>query len=235
MDDTRTAPQSAGTGYRLVVEPERLVAGFAVVACVLLLVHVALTIYHYQVEEFPWIPWRQLFDVDEEENLPTWFSGFLLGVTAFWVWVAAEDKRGSADRWWVHWTLLAGGFLLLCLDEIAGLYESINTVIEVDWAIPRGIFALLTGLMFFPFLWSLPARTRNAFVLAGCIYLGGAVGVEIIGDPMDADTMTYNLTTAVEEGLEMGGVIVFLAALLRYMSRAQDDSRDIRVTVGLSE
>ena len=63
---------------------------------------------NYQVEELEWIPWRQLFDVDEENNIPTWFAGFLLAVTAFWVWVVADAKHGSSDRWWMHWKLLAG-------------------------------------------------------------------------------------------------------------------------------
>ncbi len=235
MDDTRTAPRPAVPGYRVVVEPGRLVAGVALVAFVLLLIHSVLTVYHYRVEELEWIPWRQLFDVDEENNIPTWFAGFLLGVTAFWVWVVGDAKRGSSDRWWMHWKLLAGGFLLLSLDEIAGLHETVNTVIDVTWAIPGGILALLIGLMFFPFLWSLPAGTRTAFIVAGCIYVGGAVGVEIIGEPMGSDTMTYNLTTVVEEGMEMGGVILFLATLLRYTARQQNDSEEILVTVGVSE
>ena len=235
MDGTSTAPQPPATDYRVVIEPERLVAGFALVAFALLLVHSVLTVYHYQVEELDWIPWRQLFDVDEENNLPTWFSGFLLAVTAFWVWVSAEAKRGSSDRWRMHWKLLAWGFLLLSLDEVAGLHETVNTMMDVTWAIPGGILALLVGLMFFPFLWNLPAGTRNAFVVAGCIYVGGAIGVEIIGEPLDSDTMIYNLSTVVEEGMEMGGVILFLAALLRYMAPPQDDSPEIGVTVGVGE
>jgi hypothetical protein len=235
MDDGPGAtPRPTATEYRVVVEPARLIAGLAVVACVLLLVHSVLTVYHYQVREIEWVPWRQLFDVDEEENLPTWFSGFLLGLTALWVWVVAEAKRGSSDRFRVHWTLLAGGFFLLSLDEIAGLHESVNTVIEVNWAIPGGILALLVGVMFFSFLWSLPSRTRMAFLVAGAIYVGGGAGVELIGEPMETDTMAYNLTTVVEEGMEMGGVILFLAALLRYMRRRQgDDGRSVSVTVSL--
>ena len=97
--------------------------------------------------------------------------------------------------------------------------------------VPGGILALLVGLTFFSFLWSLPTATRNAFFLAGCIYVGGAVGVEILGAPMDADTMTYNLTTVVEEGMEMAGVLLFLMALLQYMSRQQGETHEIGVTV----
>ena len=79
----------------------------------------------------------------------------------------------------------------------------------------------------------LPAGTRNAFVLAGCVAVGGAVGGELIGEPMTADTMIYKLTTAVEDGMEMYGVIIFLAALMRYMTRAQSGHDDLGVTVSL--
>ena len=235
MDGTPTAPRRMATDYRVVIDPGQLVAGFAVAAFALLLVHSVLTVYHYQVDEVEWIPWRQLFDVDEENNLPTWFSGFLLGVTAFWVWVVADVKRGSSDRWWMHWKLLAWGFFLLCVDEVAGLHETVNTITEVTWAIPGGILALVVGLMMFPFVWSLPAGTRDAFIAAGCLYVGGAVGVEIIGEPMDSDTMLYNLTTVVEEGMEMGGVILFLAATLQYAAPPHKDSHGIDVTVGVTE
>ena len=231
MDGTHTAPESTATGYRISTDSEWLVTGFALTAFALLLVHSVITVYHYQIEELEWIPWRQLFDVDEENNLPTWFSGFLLGVTSFWIWIAAEDKRRTSDRWWIHWKALALGFFVLSIDEIAGLHESFNTVTDATWAIPGGILALLVGLTFFSFLWSLPTATRNAFFLAGCIYVGGAVGVEILGAPMDADTMTYNLTTVVEEGMEMAGVLLFLMALLQYMSRQQGETHEIGVTV----
>lgn len=65
MDGTHTAPGSTGTDYRIVTDSERLVTGLALTAFALLLVHSVITVYHYQVEELEWIPWRQLFDVDE--------------------------------------------------------------------------------------------------------------------------------------------------------------------------
>ena len=74
-----------------------------------------------------------------------------------------------------------------------------------------------------------------AFLLAGCIYVGGAVGVELIGAPMEEDAMPYNLTTVVEEGMELAGVILFLAATLRHMAPRQDGSQEIEVTAGVHE
>lgn len=221
--------------YRLVVDRRQLIVGFSLVAFMLLLIHSIITVYHYQVAEIDWVPWRQLFDVDTENNLPTWFSGFLLGVTAFWVWILAEAKRRSGDRWALHWKILALGFLLMSLDEVAGLHESFNTVSDVTWAIPGGILAMTIGLAYFPFLWNLPKSARNAFVLAGCIYVGGAVGVEMIGAPMEEDAMPYNLVTVVEEGMEMGGVILFLSAVLAYMGPARRAGADLEVEVALSE
>ena len=233
MAGAKTPPQSTAPDYRVVVEPARLVARLSFVAFVLLLIHSTLTVYHYRVHALAWVPWRQLFDVDQENNVPTWFSGCLLGVTALSVWIVADAKRELSDRWWAHWMLLAGGFLLLSLDEIAGLHETVNTIIDTTWAIPGGILALLTGVAFIPFLRSLPTATRNAFIVAGCIYVSGAVGLEIIGDFLNEDSMTYKLTTVVEEGMEMGGVIMCLAALLQYMGRSQGSSREVNVHVGV--
>jgi hypothetical protein len=231
MDDT---PRAHTVDYRLTIDPNKLIVGLSLAAGMLLLVHGVLTVYHYQVAEIDWIPWRQLFDVDEENNLPTWFSGGLAAVTATWLWIQASASRTRVDKWALYWRVLAIGFLLISLDEIAGIHETINTVITVTWAIPFGILALVIGLSFFPFLWALPARTRNTFVLGGIMFVGGAIGVEMIGAPMVEDAMPYNLLTIVEEGLEMYGVIVFLAGLLRFMRRGTA-SATLSVTATLEE
>jgi len=231
MDET---PNTQTSDYRLEVWPAQMITGLVVAAAMLLLVHAVLTVYHYGVQELEWIPWRQLFDVDEENNLPTWFSGLLAGITAFWLWLQASAARDAADRWALHWKVLAIGFFLISLDEVAGLHESVNSITDTTWAIPGGILALLIGLSYFSFLWHLPTATRNMFLLAGAIFVGGAVGVEMIGAPMVEDAMPYNLLTVVEEGMEMGGVILFLWALLKYMTRHRRGARRITVDVTVS-
>ena len=75
----------------------------------------------------------------------------------------------------------------MAVDEVAGVHESINSVIEITWAIPAGFAALLIGLAFLPFLLPLPRRTALLFMLAGFIFLGGAVGIEIIGNSVHGD------------------------------------------------
>ncbi len=189
-------------------------------ALLLLACHAGLTLYHYRVEPLPWLL-RQLFDVDRENNLPTWYSAFLLLVATALLWLCARQRKAEGDRWSGQWLALAGGFLLMSLDEVAGVHETINSVIEVTWAIPAALLVPVLGLAFVPFLLHLPRRTAFRFVLAGAIYLAGALGVEIFGNSLSVqslrDTLQYNLATLVEEALEMLGVILFIHALLRYM------------------
>jgi hypothetical protein len=43
------------------------------------------------------------------------------------------------------------------------------------------------------------------------------------------DTLAYNLWNAVEEGGEMGGVVLFIYALVGYMGRGEDVHVDVTV------
>ncbi len=126
-------------------------------------------------------------------------------------------KRNQNDAMAKRWTILFLGFAFLSIDEIAGIHESINSVIDDSWAIGGAVIVLLLAVYFLPFLKALPRATLIGFVIAGSIFVRGAVGMEIIGEPMESDSLLYNMTTMVEEGMEMFGIILFLKALLRYM------------------
>lgn len=182
--------------------------------------HVLLTVVHFQLVELPWYL-RQIFDVDEEDSFPTWYSAFALGLTAVVLWGQARRQHAVASPWRWHWSGLALGFLVLSIDEIAGMHESLNSMTEHSWAVPGTIVVALVGGIYLSFLVQLERRTAVWFAIAGALYVGGAVGVEYYTEPYlenDAlNTLAYNLWTAVEEGMEMGGVLLFLSALLRHM------------------
>lgn len=186
----------------------------------LLAIHVLLTVVHYEVVEIPWHV-RQLFDVDEEDSFPTWYSSAALLLTAVTLWVNARRQcaLGSPLRW--HWSGLAVGFLLLSIDEIAGIHETMNSLIDGSWAVPGAVLAALIGGLYLMFLVRLDRKTAIQFVIGGAIFVGGAVGVELYTEPYlendQLNTLAYNLWTAVEEGMEMSGVLIFLGALLRSM------------------
>ncbi len=187
----------------------------AVTALVFVSIHCFLKYYHYTLEEIPWLI-LQLFDLDEENNLPTWFSSFLLLNSAIVLTIPARRSSGR-DRFW--WTFLSAGFLVLSIDEVAGLHESLNTAIEINWAIPGGILVLVTGVLFIPFLRSLPRRVAILFLASGCIYVSGAIAIELLSEDMDEDSLAYGFAVALEESLEMAGALMFLAVNLHEVKK----------------
>ena len=89
--------------YQIRVSSRLLIRILAIAAVALLITHAALTIYHYQVDALSWLPWRQLFDVDEENNLPTWYSEFLLLTASVFLWLCAGQKKADREPWVAHW------------------------------------------------------------------------------------------------------------------------------------
>lgn len=212
---TSEATMQSGT-YLLPIDEKKLIARLTFFATFLLCAHGLLVCYNYMIEETPWYL-LQLFDVNEEHNLPTWFSGFNLLVAVFFLWVVNTAKPASGDPFMRRWTVLWAGFFFLAIDEIAGIHESINSVVEPTWAYGGAVIAVVLAIYFIPFLKSLPRPTLIRFVVAGAIFVGGAVGMEIVGEPMESDSLIYNLTTMVEEGMEIFGVILFTRALIQYL------------------
>ncbi|MBL4681459.1 MAG: hypothetical protein JKY88_12150 [Pseudomonadales bacterium] len=195
----------------------------------LLSMHLGLNYYNHQVAETSWLL-HQLFELDEENNIPTWFSSFLLLNNAFFLWIIAESHykgfraaENSVDHYRIHWRVLAFGFLVLAIDETAGLHETFHTAIDTNWAIFGGILVALVGLAFIPFLLSLPRTIAAWFVLAGAIFIGGAIGIEYLSKDMDEDSMSYGFAVAVEEGMEMLGALLFLFIILREMKKGQTE------------
>lgn len=206
--------------YTLPLRRQKLVLLLSLCSIILLGIHVGLTLYHYRVDELPWLL-RQLFDVDEENNIPTWYSSIALFLAALLLFLLARGKSDNRDPFSIYWIGLSAGFLLLSLDEMAGLHESLNTVTESSWALYGAVVVIIVAIAYLRFLYHLPTRTAVQFILSGAVFLGGAIGVELYTEPYlhnDAlDTLAYNLWTPVEEGMEMFGVILFINALLTYM------------------
>jgi hypothetical protein len=221
--------------YSVSLSPAALAKILSIATVSLLACHGALAFYHYQISELPWLL-LQLFDVDQENNLPTWFSELLLLISSACLFVCARRKRAVGDAWTGHWYVLCVGFFAMAIDEIAGIHESVNSIIVVSWAIPTGIASLVAGLAFIPFLRHLPRRTALLFAVAGSMFLMGAAGLEIIGNDLVSrslrKTLQYNLWTMLEEALEMFGVILFTHTLLEYMR--EPDAERVEISLEIS-
>lgn len=219
------------SNYHNTLSIQSLIRSLWIVVGSLVGIHVLLNLFHYQVHELPWLV-RQIFDVDEEDSFPTWYSASALLLTAVVLWINATSHREAKHSHTWHWYGLSVGFLLLSVDEIAGMHETLNSLIEMSWAIPGGVLVLFLAGVYLAFLIQLERKTAIQFVIGGALFVGGAVGVELLTEPYlendELNTLAYNLWTALEEAMEMGGVIVFLNALLLSM-KGQNAETELRI------
>ena len=155
-----------------------------------------------------------------EANIPTWYASVLLFACA--ALLVAHGRRDKA-RWRAHWLGLAFAFVCISMDEVASFHERLNGLARFGgalffgWVVPFGVLVLVIGLLCVPFLRALPPVTRTRFVTAGALYVGGALGVELVlgwwTEQHGAFNLTYRMIDAVEEGGELAGVSVFLWSL----------------------
>ena len=185
-------------------------------------------------ERFGFHYWQlAFFDLDEEESFGTWFNSGILFLAAVLLVNQARVVRAQGGAWHRWWLVLGIGFCVLSVDEIAGMHEFLNTMMEdTPWTVVGFPILVLSALACLPFLWHHRWRTALLFLLSGLIYGGGAVGVEHFTDA-EVNSLHYNMWTALEEGMEMAGVILFIYAMLDHMRGTPD--RVVRVEVGLED
>lgn len=218
------------------LRPKRVAAVLACIAAVLLALHLVAMQANFNEslglkERFGFHYWQlAMFDLDEEESFGTWFSSGLLlaaGILLIHIARATRGEPGNWDRWWLA---LGLGFCVLSIDEAVGVHELVNTMMdETSWTVLA--FPILGAVLiaYVPFLWHYRGPMAVAFLIAGAIYTGGAVGVEHFTDAQ-VNSLHYNMWTALEEGMEMGGVIWFIYALLDFMRGAS--GRAVQLVVG---
>lgn len=184
--------------------------------------------------------------VDEEQNVPTLFSALLWAFAALCsaVVTVLARKRKAPDVW--RWAVLSMGFLYIAFDEGLALHERLRVPLsallgsgELDrsYLAIRGLAAaVVLTLLFWGFLRRLPAKTRFTFVAAAFLFLGGAVGFDLVGahhaESHGGNNSTYAMIATVEESLEMAGVIVLIYGLLTYLA---ENYKEVRFRLDASE
>ena len=82
------------------------------------------------------------------------------------------------------------------------------------------MLTLVVGMLYIRFLRALEPRFRRLFIIAGGLYVGGALGLEFIEATYESifgDDLVYILMVAAEETLEIAGATVLLYAVLTYL------------------
>ena len=182
----------------------------------------------------------RLIRLDREQNIPTWFAsaGWLLAAGLFAG--IARAKRLQDDRFARHWRGLAWIAGYLSADEFLSLHEQFTLVaarfipphgvLYWGWVVVGALAVLVVAAAYWSFLRALPPRFQRLFLGAAVVFVGGAIGVEMIGaaeaEVSGGESLRYGLLAALEEGMEMAGVALLLYTLAAY---AAEYAPEIRV------
>ena len=172
--------------------------------------------------------------LDGENNLPAMFSVALLWCSA--LLTACIAWAGGKNR--IYWAGLSLAFLLLGLDEATMIHERMTEITRqvlgatglfyFAWVIPYLILLLLFGALYCRFFFALPSDTRWKIMWSVLLFVGGAIGVEMLGgawlESHGRDSIFY-LFVMVEEVLEMSGSIAFIYTFSSYIARHLPDLR----------
>ena len=173
------------------------------------------------------------FRLRGEATVPAWFSTGLL-------WTAASLLAGVAAlrRAWglgqaAPWIMLSILFFYLSADEALSWHELTGPAAErivpregvflFGWVIFGMAFAAAVAVLAMPWLLRLPRRTAVLIFIGGAVFVGGALGCEMLGNWVRSDrslpgwATLYELTQIVEETLEMLGVVLFMHAISTYL------------------
>ena len=174
----------------------------------------------------------RLVDVNQEQSIPTWYAAVTLLLCAIIlavIVVASRQLRDGRTRSWAGLSLLALG---CSVEEVAAVHEASIGPLRVvlgaggllyhTWVVPGAVLVLAISLTYARFIAGLDRVTRGWLVLAGFLYLTGALGVEMVGgayaEQWGEETLVYAGLVAVEEFLEMAGVAVLVYALLSHLA-----------------
>jgi hypothetical protein len=170
--------------------------------------------------------------VNNEQNLPSYFN-VLLFLIASAIMGLIHRLEVESDRPRFKWLLLSLTFLFLSLDESASVHEFLVTflpkyvgiggtgILMNAWVTVYGLGVVLFAFYLAPSMTKLPGDLMKGMAISGAVYVGGAIGCEMLGSYIHSTEGTLNiryaLTATLEESLEMLGLILFIRCLLVYV------------------
>ena len=213
------------------IQSTKITRLLSAIVAVLVIAGMTSVVIRFKIGHLLLQPFARQFALDRENNIPTYFSTVLLLLAFLLLLIIAILKKRQGNKYALHWKMLAFVFLFLSLDEAASIHELVSYhmgktlgtsgLLYYAWVIPATIFVGICGGLYRGFLLHLPTKTRRLFLLAALVYIGGALGVEFIKAyyaDLQGESFTFNLIVVVQETLEMIGMVLFIRALLEYLS-----------------
>lgn len=171
------------------------------------------------------------FNLDRENTLPAWFSSMLLLAAAVLMLGIGVRARRRGERLAKRWILIGVIFVLLSIDESASFHELLihplrtrfqfTGIFYWSWIVPAIVILALLSVIYLPFIFALPARTRWGLIAAAVLYVSGTIGMEMFGGVIASDaggtrTTAYAISITIEEMLELIGLVVLLHTLMMH-------------------
>ncbi len=181
-------------------------------------------------------------NVNGEHNLPTWFSASLLLLCAVVLLAITYAKKQAGERYVPHWGALSVILAYLSMDEATGAHEIVNRSLQsllqtggflyYIWVTPAAVLVFVFGLGYLGFLSHLAMKFRLLFIAAGAIYVGAALGLEMVAGFLDYSlggqaSLLYVAETSVEEFMEMAGTALFLYSLMCYTGQSKGVATEV--------
>ncbi|MBU6371153.1 MAG: hypothetical protein KJS97_00375 [Alphaproteobacteria bacterium] len=196
--------------------------------CAPAIADVALQLNH---PHFGWLHGtRTAFNLDEEMNVPSFFSAsgwVVLAGAAAWL-----TRLSTAVQTRFTWALATVAALFLGADELLSFHENIAGLVGMTsatgfvwqaWAAVYGAAALAGCAAAAPVIWKMAPRERTFLALGALVFLTGAIGFEAIGGMLVADLpygeirenapTSYRIAVIFEESLEMIGLALSLRGI----------------------
>ena len=102
------------------------------------------------------------------------------------------------------------------------LIPNLSSILSSAWVVPYAVIGLLVAFYFIRFVFRLPTKTRKLVIVAGFTFVLGALGLEIAETYLHSEFgvkhFLFILNILVQELLEMTGIVLFVYALLDYLS-----------------
>jgi len=212
---------------------------FLLVAAILLtLLGTASEVSYYLLDHKRLLGAVRQFSLAEEANIPTWYSAMLLAACALCLAAIAMSQSPDRPNYRRHWLILALIFVYMSMDEAAVIHEmtirpireafGLGGALYYAWTLPAALLMALFLASYLGFLRHLPAGSRNRFILAGLVYVGGAFGTEFIVSywwDTHGDDFTNGMLNVIQESMEIAGASLFLSALLRHLAGVTGEMR----------
>lgn len=209
------------------IDPRRVVIALVSVAALLLTAHLTLLITTIVTGHDSMFGLVRLFDLDREQNIPSFFSGSLFLINALLFWCAGKTpaQRRRAQVWYI----LAALFVFLAYDELFSIHERLTEpirqtlhttgVLYYAWVIAYALPLFALTAWFLPTWRRLDAMVRAWLMAAATIYVLGAVVIEMFAGAYaeafgGSRTLGGGLLVACEESFEMAGLIILVHTLL---------------------